>query len=114
MPETSDEEQMQSNQINSGIKRAIFCRAAHIADIWDMLKDCCSVLIISSQAFEVAKKCAMCIGDVGSLLITKNREIVGIASWRGSNCGSGSPDVYTRVFPHLNWIWENIIDANCT
>lgn len=51
----------------------------------------------------------MC-GDVGSPLITQNKEIVGIASWRSMACGMGYPDVYTRVFTHLNWIWSNLVD----
>lgn len=54
----------------------------------------------------------MCVGDVGSPLISQNREIVGIASWRGFACGKGYPDVYTRVYSHLNWIWSNLIDPD--
>lgn len=51
----------------------------------------------------------MCVGDMGSPLISVNREIVGIASWRGMACGNGFPDVYTRVYSHLNWIWSILI-----
>lgn len=52
----------------------------------------------------------MCTGDVGSPLITKNGELVGIASWQGSGCGRGYPDVYTRLYPHIAWIWSNLIE----
>lgn len=52
----------------------------------------------------------MCIGDVGSPLITKYGELVGIASWRSAGCGSGEPDVYTRIYTHLSWIWSNILE----
>lgn len=59
----------------------------------------------------------MCHGDIGSPLITKDGQLVGIASWRHSNgCGLGyhiHPDVYTRIFPYKNWIWSNIIDSTC-
>lgn len=52
----------------------------------------------------------MCIGDVGSPLISENGEIVGIESWRSSSCELGYPDVHTRVFPHLNWIWGHLLE----
>lgn len=51
----------------------------------------------------------ICVGDIGSPLVTRNKEIVGIASWRMKSCGMGYPDVYTRVFAHLEWIWGNLI-----
>lgn len=54
----------------------------------------------------------ICIADIGSPLISENGEIVGIESWSGSACKLGYPDVHTRVFPHLKWIWGNLIDTN--
>lgn len=54
----------------------------------------------------------MCIGDVGSPLISKNGELIGIASWRGFACGLGYPDVYTRIYIHQSWIWDNLIDSS--
>lgn len=54
----------------------------------------------------------LCFGDIGNPLITENKELIGIASWRGGDCGVGYPDMYTRVYVHLNWIWSNIIGSN--
>lgn len=52
----------------------------------------------------------MCIGDVGNPLVSKSGQLVGIASWRVSDCGNGLPNMYTRVFQHLKWIWSNLFD----
>lgn len=54
----------------------------------------------------------MCIGDIGSPLISENGEIIGIESWPSSQAESHYPDVHTRVYPHLKWIWGNLIDTN--
>lgn len=44
-----------------------------------------------------------CRGDSGGPLVDDNGSIVGIVSW-GIPCGTQHPDVYARVFPHLNFI----------
>lgn len=49
----------------------------------------------------------ICSGDSGGPL-TVNDELVGVASWVSSYCGSDDPDVYTRVSDYLNWIEEHI------
>lgn len=53
----------------------------------------------------------LCIGDSGGPLITQKapREVIGIASWTQGRCGSGSPDVYARVFSHLKFIRSAMI-----
>nr|ACE75344.1 chymotrypsin-like protein [Glyptapanteles indiensis] len=43
-----------------------------------------------------------CDGDSGGPLVL-NKEIVGVVSM-GYACGSGFPDIYTRVHPYLPWI----------
>lgn len=56
----------------------------------------------------------ICMGDIGNPLITSNKEIVGIASWkRSSDCGNGYPNVYTRVFFHLPWIYRVLSETGC-
>lgn len=39
----------------------------------------------------------------GGPLISIDKSLVGIVSWV-IPCGMGFPDVYTDVFPHLDWI----------
>ncbi|XP_034951533.1 serine protease 30-like [Chelonus insularis] len=43
-----------------------------------------------------------CDGDSGGPLLM-NGEVVGVVSM-GYECGSGSPDIYTRVHPYVPWI----------
>lgn len=46
----------------------------------------------------------VCHGDFGGPLITRDgKELIGLASWI-MECGDGRPDVYTRVFSHLEFI----------
>lgn len=47
----------------------------------------------------------VCSGDAGGALTTRARSpvLIGIFSW-GLDCGRGLPDVYARVFPHLQFI----------
>jgi len=44
-----------------------------------------------------------CMGDSGGPLVDDNGCIVGVVSW-GIPCGTPHPDVYSRIFPHLNFI----------
>lgn len=46
-------------------------------------------------------------GDYGSPLVSNNT-LIGIASW---NLGfeSGLPDVYTKIYPHMKWIQEEMV-----
>ncbi|XP_012287870.1 chymotrypsin-1 [Orussus abietinus] len=46
-----------------------------------------------------------CIGDNASPLVLNNVQI-GILSW-GTQCGSGDPDVYTKIKSYLPWIRKN-------
>lgn len=50
----------------------------------------------------------LCTGDIGGPLITRNSNtntntVIGLASWH-TECGDGRPDVYTRVFSHMEFI----------
>ncbi|KAH0950547.1 hypothetical protein HN011_002757 [Eciton burchellii] len=45
----------------------------------------------------------MCNGDSGGPLVADNA-LVGLVSFGVVPCGSGSPDVYTRVFYYRSWI----------
>lgn len=44
-----------------------------------------------------------CMGDSGGPLINQIGAVVGVVSW-GVPCGTASPDVFARTFPHLNFI----------
>lgn len=48
-----------------------------------------------------------CRGDQGGPLTTRGtpRELLGIWSWNIA-CTTKSPDIYTRVYPHLKFIRE--------
>nr|ACE75345.1 chymotrypsin-like protein [Glyptapanteles indiensis] len=52
----------------------------------------------------------VCQGDSGGPLISTNNEVIGVVSmtWK---CGGGNPDVYTRVYPYLTWIYGVINDS---
>lgn len=57
-------------------------------------------------AFKTVGK-GLCSGDGGSgLEITegKTRYLVGVVSYFIEGCASGYPDVYERVFSHIDWI----------
>lgn len=45
----------------------------------------------------------MCVGDAGNALVAGNR-VIGMASWGFGGCGSGYPDVYTRMSYYVPWI----------
>lgn len=47
-----------------------------------------------------------CARDAGSPLTTRMipKVLVGIASWNRSPCARGFPDVYVRIFSHLQFI----------
>lgn len=47
----------------------------------------------------------ICHGDSGTPLVVGN-ELVGIGSW-AVECGTGSPDVFTRVANYVDWIAQN-------
>lgn len=51
----------------------------------------------------------ICKGDLGGPLINNEDELMGIASWH-LNCAEGKPDVYTAVYPFVQWIQEVIED----
>lgn len=46
-------------------------------------------------------------GDSGGPLVEEGAEQVGVVSW-GVPCGKGKPDVFTRIYPYLNWIRSNM------
>lgn len=52
----------------------------------------------------------LCSADEGSPLVskTKNKALIGIASWY-NGCAQGKPDVYTAIYPHLEWI-QTLLD----
>lgn len=47
----------------------------------------------------------ICAGDLGSPLVSKTKEksLIGVASWY-NGCAEGKPDVFTAIYPHLEWI----------
>nr|AGM32953.1 serine protease [Coptotermes formosanus] len=45
----------------------------------------------------------ICEGDSGGPLVA-NGKLVGIVSWRADPCGSGVPDVYTKIAAVRGWI----------
>lgn len=48
-----------------------------------------------------------CLGDHGSPLVV-NGTLIGTASWN-VDCESGLPDVYTKIYPHMKWIQEEMV-----
>lgn len=46
--------------------------------------------------------------DIGSPLASAAGELIGIASWN-NGCGKVSPDVFTKVYHHLDWIHATIL-----
>lgn len=78
-------------------------------------RDACLARLGSlGQFFHVNSVCTtnpinkgICLGDTGNPLVTARRELVGIASW-AIPCARGYPDVFTRVFPYLEWIEKTI------
>lgn len=44
----------------------------------------------------------LCYGDSGNPLVF-NEVLIGIASWN-IECAQIFPDVYTKVYPHMDWI----------
>jgi len=53
-----------------------------------------------------AKGQGICLGDFGSPLVS-NGTLIGIASWT-TGCDSGLPDVYTKIYPHMKWIQDEM------
>lgn len=51
-----------------------------------------------------AKGRGVCIGDSGNPLVNEKGICVGIVSW-GFECGRIRPNVYTRVYPYLAYIY---------
>nr|ACE75184.1 chymotrypsin-like protein [Glyptapanteles flavicoxis] len=49
----------------------------------------------------------LCDGDSGGPLYSRSGECLGIASM-SSDCGKGTPDLYSRVFHYLEWIGATI------
>lgn len=47
----------------------------------------------------------VCTGDSGNALAI-GHSLIGVVSW-ASGCGSGYPDVYTRISSYHNWILQN-------
>lgn len=45
--------------------------------------------------------------QLGGPLISDDKVLVGIVSW-GIPCGRGYPDVYTRVYSHIDWVQSEI------
>lgn len=52
---------------------------------------------------ENSKNEGICIGDMGNALISEDGKLAAVATW-AFGCGRGLPDVYTKTYPHLNWI----------
>lgn len=50
--------------------------------------------------------------DIGAPLVTRHGELVGIASWY-DECGTGKPDVFTRVFVYLDWMQTVMMNFEC-
>lgn len=50
--------------------------------------------------------------DIGAPLISKHGELVGIGSWH-DGCGTGKPDVFTRVFVYMHWIQSILMNFEC-
>lgn len=43
------------------------------------------------------------IGDVGNAIVSEDYKLIGVASWISGWC-DGLPNVYTKIYPHLEWI----------
>jgi len=62
----------------------------------------------------------LCNGDLGSPLAAgKGSVLIGIASWfhvnateKGQTCSNGYPNVYTSVYPYVDWIADGIAKGN--
>lgn len=50
----------------------------------------------------------MCLGDFGSPLVS-NGTLIGTASWT-TGCDTGLPDVYTKIYPHMKWILNEVAE----
>lgn len=51
----------------------------------------------------------LCYGDRGNPLVA-NDQLVGVASWY-VECSSDLPNIYTKVYPYLNWIQRETMDT---
>lgn len=78
------------------------CRARHTVVIREYIND----HMICTNNVEGT---GMCQGDAGSALIAGGR-VIGTVSWGYGECGSGYPDVYTRVSYYAPWI-NGIVNA---
>lgn len=56
---------------------------------------------------------SMCFGDSGGPLVLDGK-LIGVISWGTAPCGSGKPDVYTRVSSYVEWILDNTKRSNVT
>lgn len=52
---------------------------------------------------EHKKSDGMWLGDVGNAIVSEDNELIGVTSWI-FGWRDGLPDVYTKVYPHLEWI----------
>lgn len=60
----------------------------------------------SSVCTDAPARTGICTWDDGNPLVA-NGEIIGVVAW-AIPCGTGTPDVYTRVFSFINWIISTI------
>lgn len=42
-------------------------------------------------------------GDIGNALVSEDGTLFAVSSW-ASDCGKNIPDVYTKTYPYLEWI----------
>lgn len=63
----------------------------------------------TSLCTENSKGVGNCVGDRGNPLVSKYQQkaLIGVASWY-TECADGKPDVYTAVYPYLEWIKEKL------
>lgn len=48
-----------------------------------------------------------CYGDSGGPLVGENKTLIGIIS-ASKGCSDGYPDIYTNVYRHIKWIYDEM------
>lgn len=49
----------------------------------------------------------LCFGDLGNALVSKDGKLIAVSSWASHN-GQDLPDVFTKTYPYLRWIRDEM------